>query len=170
MFELNEFNEGWYSVRNGIVYYLEGFNSYVPLYVRVVNNQQQNGFVLIEADGNVIFDTSYDNLLFKKPYEKQETETIDIQQYQQQDNNQETSEQATIQPAQNQITGAVTGLEQVTGMQVRVERSGGGSARLTGVRGCPCAGTETRPGVFGFRVNGQPQFYNINGQQVSSTG
>src|SRR3989344_1674314 len=50
--ELNEFNEGWYAVRNGIVYYLEGFNSYVPLYVRVVNNQQQNGFVLIEADGN----------------------------------------------------------------------------------------------------------------------
>ena len=42
--ELNELNEGWYSIRNGYVFYLENFDTYVPLYIKVLNPEQKNGF------------------------------------------------------------------------------------------------------------------------------
>ena len=41
--ELNQLNEGWYQIRNGFVFYLEHFDSEVPLWIRVRNNNQQNG-------------------------------------------------------------------------------------------------------------------------------
>ena len=40
--ELNKLNEGWYEIRNGFVFYLEHFDSYVPLYIKVLNPEQQN--------------------------------------------------------------------------------------------------------------------------------
>ena len=35
--ELNQLNEGWYQVINGYVYYLESFDSYIFLYIKVKN-------------------------------------------------------------------------------------------------------------------------------------
>ena len=40
--DLNQLNEGWYQIRNGFVYYLETFDSYIPLYIKVKNLEQQN--------------------------------------------------------------------------------------------------------------------------------
>ena len=97
--ELSQFNEGWYAVKNGLVYYLEGFNSYIPLYVKVLDKRQQNGFVLIEEDSTVIFDADYYKLLENKPH--YEVKASDTQQTQN----------------QNQITGAVAGLEKISGLQ-----------------------------------------------------
>lgn len=41
--ELSFLNEGWYQIRNGFVFYLDTFNSYAPLYIRMKNSEQQNG-------------------------------------------------------------------------------------------------------------------------------
>ena len=41
--DLNQLNEGWYQIRNGYVFYLEHFDFEVPLWIRVRNNNQQNG-------------------------------------------------------------------------------------------------------------------------------
>ena len=40
--DLSQLNEGWYEVRNGFVFYLDTFNSYVPLYIQILNFGQQN--------------------------------------------------------------------------------------------------------------------------------
>ena len=64
--ELNQLNEGWYKVKNGYVYYLDTFNSYVPLYIRVNNLEQQNGLFVVDADGTVSFDGSFDGLTEKE--------------------------------------------------------------------------------------------------------
>ena len=40
--ELNQLNEGWYSIRNGYVFYLETFDTYVPLYIKVKNLEQRD--------------------------------------------------------------------------------------------------------------------------------
>ena len=90
--ELNQLNEGWYQIKNGFVYYLDTFNSYVPLYIRVKNSEQQNGLLVVDEEGNVEF--------FEK--EKQLNEVQLIQ-------NQEKTQKST----QNQITGEVTGLVSV---------------------------------------------------------
>ena len=45
--DLSSLNEGWYEIRNGFVFYLETFDSYVPLYIRVKNLEQQNGYKVI---------------------------------------------------------------------------------------------------------------------------
>ena len=42
--QLSYLNEGFYEIRNGYVYYFDTFNSYVPLYIKVLNQEQQNGF------------------------------------------------------------------------------------------------------------------------------
>ena len=47
--ELNQLNEGWYKISNGYVYYLDTFNSYVPLYIKVKNQEQQNGLKKISG-------------------------------------------------------------------------------------------------------------------------
>ncbi len=54
--DLSQLNEGWYKIRNGFVYYLDTFNSNVPLYIRVLNAEQQNGLLVVDEDGNVKFD------------------------------------------------------------------------------------------------------------------
>ena len=45
--DLSSLNEGWYHIRNGYVYYLEHFDSSVPLYIKVSNPGQQNGHKVI---------------------------------------------------------------------------------------------------------------------------
>ena len=45
--ELSYLNEGWYEIRNGFVFYLETFTSYVPLYIKVKNLEQQNGLLVV---------------------------------------------------------------------------------------------------------------------------
>src|SRR3989338_9167595 len=45
--ELIQLNEGWYQVKNGLVYYLEAFDSSIPLYIRVLNPEQQNGMLVV---------------------------------------------------------------------------------------------------------------------------
>ncbi len=52
--ELNQLNEGWYEIRSGHVFYLESFDSYVNLYIRVNSPQHQNGVFVVDADGNII--------------------------------------------------------------------------------------------------------------------
>ena len=51
--DLSQLNEGWYQIKNGFVYYLETFDSYVPLYIKVKNQEQQNGLLVVDEDGNV---------------------------------------------------------------------------------------------------------------------
>jgi len=63
--ELNQLNLGWYQIKNGFVYYLEHFDSPVPLYIRVDSPQQQNGMMIVEEDGTIEFDESF-NRLFEK--------------------------------------------------------------------------------------------------------
>ena len=51
--ELNQLNQGWYQIRKGYVFYLDSFNSYVPLWIKVNNLEQQDGIISVDADGNV---------------------------------------------------------------------------------------------------------------------
>ena len=51
--ELNQLNEGWYSIRNGYVFYLEHFDAYAPIYIKVLNPEQKNGLLVVDEDGNV---------------------------------------------------------------------------------------------------------------------
>ena len=51
--DLNQLNEGWYQIRNGFVFYLEHFDFEVPLWIRVRNDNQQNGMFVVDVDGNV---------------------------------------------------------------------------------------------------------------------
>ncbi|MBI2542351.1 hypothetical protein HYV80_06595 [Candidatus Woesearchaeota archaeon] len=53
--ELNFLNEGWYEIRKGFVFYLDTFNSYVPLYIKVKNFEQQNGLLAVDMGGNIEF-------------------------------------------------------------------------------------------------------------------
>jgi|GEM_PF-6077060 hypothetical protein len=53
--ELSFLNEGWYEIRNGFVFYLDTFNSYVPLYIKILNQEQQNGLLAVDAEGNIEF-------------------------------------------------------------------------------------------------------------------
>src|SRR3989338_6255573 len=46
--ELKYFNEGWYELRSGYVFYLESFGSYVPLNLKVRNPYNLN---VLRADG-----------------------------------------------------------------------------------------------------------------------
>ncbi|GEM_PF-2604318 len=85
---LNQLNEGWYKVIKGNVFYLEHFDSLVSLHIVIKNPEQQNGIFVVDAEGNVEFEGNADKLV---------------------DNlNQNNA---------NQITGEVTGLEGVSGMQ-----------------------------------------------------
>ncbi|MBS3104881.1 hypothetical protein J4234_01345 [Candidatus Woesearchaeota archaeon] len=52
---LNQLNEGWYEVRNGFVFYLDTFNSYVPLYIRIANIEYNDGLLVVDENGNVEF-------------------------------------------------------------------------------------------------------------------
>ena len=54
--ELNQLNEGWYQITNGYVYYLESFDSYVFLNIKVKNPDERNGLLVVDADGNIKFD------------------------------------------------------------------------------------------------------------------
>ena len=60
--ELSQLNEGWYSIKNGFVYYLETFDSYVPLWIKVKNPEQRNGLFVVDKEGNIEFDESFDGL------------------------------------------------------------------------------------------------------------
>ena len=40
--ELNYLNEGWYQIVNGYVFYLEHFDAYVPIYIKVRNLEQHD--------------------------------------------------------------------------------------------------------------------------------
>lgn len=60
--ELSQLNEGWYRISNGFVYHLDTFDSYVPLYIKVKNLQQQNGLLVIDENGVIRFSESFDGL------------------------------------------------------------------------------------------------------------
>ena len=53
--DLSQLNEGWYSIRSGFVFYLEHFDSEIPLYIKIQNPMQQNGMLAVDSDGNVEF-------------------------------------------------------------------------------------------------------------------
>src|SRR3989338_5337301 len=57
--ELSSFNEGFYLVKEGYVFYVESAASYIPLYIKVNDIQQQNGMISIDEDGTMEFDGSY---------------------------------------------------------------------------------------------------------------
>ena len=50
---MSQLNEGWYQIKNGYVFYLESFNTPIPIYIKVKNSHQQNGMFVVEQDGNV---------------------------------------------------------------------------------------------------------------------
>lgn len=64
--ELSSLNEGWYYIKNGYVYYLEHFDSYAPLFIRVMDLGQQNGLLLVDENGKAMFDESFSGLAEKK--------------------------------------------------------------------------------------------------------
>ena len=99
--ELSQLNEGWYQIRNGFVFYLDTFNSYVLLYIRVKNPEHQNGLFVVDEDGNVEFYDKEQQLIQYE--EKSQTQIIEAE---------------TEKSTQNQITGQVTGLEKVSGFAV----------------------------------------------------
>ena len=94
--ELSQLNEGWYEIRNGFVFYLDTFNSYVPLYIRVKNLEQQNGLLVVDANGAIEFHNNVNRLNEKEVVDKKYEEST-----------------------QNQITGRVSGLESVSVFQVK---------------------------------------------------
>ena len=48
--ELSYLNEGFYEIRKGFVFYLEAFDSYVPLWIKVRNPEQQNGMLAVDEE------------------------------------------------------------------------------------------------------------------------
>lgn len=90
--ELNHLNEGWYEIRSGFVFYLETFNSYVPLYIKVLNPKQQNGLLAVDDEGDLRFETRIEYAKNEIPAEKIEEKSV-----------------ATT------MTGKVTGMERVSG-------------------------------------------------------
>jgi len=83
-----QLNEGWYQVKNGNVFYLESFDSALPLYIKIINPKQQNGLIVIDSEGNILFDENAWELASK---DKVEYETG------------------------NAITGMAIGMEKVSG-------------------------------------------------------
>ena len=92
--DLNHLNEGFYEIRNGNVLYLESFDSYIPLYIKIINPQQQNGILVVDADGNIEFKEKFNDLVEKQIAVGKDGEIIENE---------------------NLITGEVTGLERVSG-------------------------------------------------------
>ena len=90
--ELSQLNEGWYSVRNGYVFYLEHFDSAVPLYVKINNQRFWNGFLVVDADGNIEFRESFEEIAKKE----------------------NTDEDVEEKSVATTITGRVTGMERVS--------------------------------------------------------
>jgi len=70
--ELSQLNEGWYEINNGYVYYLDTFNSYVPLYIKVKNPEEHNGILGVEKDGTIIFYKDFNLLPEKEVVEEKE--------------------------------------------------------------------------------------------------
>src|SRR3989338_4222412 len=99
--ELSQLNEGFYEIRSGFVLYLEHFDSYVPLWIKVKSPEEQNGLLLVEADGKLSFDESFEGLTDEKAVE----ETA-------------SNEESAQNQIQNQITGEVTGMEEVSGFAI----------------------------------------------------
>ena len=92
---LNQLNEGWYEIRNGFVYYLQDFDTPIPLYIRIKNSNQQNGLLSVDYDGTIIFDSKF--------HSKNEV-------------NENTFEEKIVATT---ISGRVTGLEKVSGFEDR---------------------------------------------------
>lgn len=88
--ELSYLNEGWYEIRNGFVFYLDTFDSYVPLYIKILNREQQNGLLSIDEYGAMEFGTAVNLLKEKEVVDKDEA-------------------------AENEITGKVTGFDSISG-------------------------------------------------------
>lgn len=77
--ELNQLNEGWYQITNGYVYYLESFDSYVFLYIKIRNPDEQNGLLVVDADGNIKFDETFRGLPGKQVvYDEKKDENAEI--------------------------------------------------------------------------------------------
>ncbi|MBI2559092.1 hypothetical protein HYW20_07260 [Candidatus Woesearchaeota archaeon] len=91
--ELSQLNEGWYQIRNGYVFYLDSFSSYIPIWIKIQNPEEQNGLLVVDADGTIKFDRTFTGL--------PESEAGD--------------EEENKQLTPNQITGDVTGMEMVSG-------------------------------------------------------
>ncbi|MEK6943586.1 MAG: hypothetical protein AABX00_05980 [Nanoarchaeota archaeon] len=106
---LSQLNEGWYEIRNGFVFYLEDFNTPVPLYIRL-KNSNQNGMAVVDSDGTVSFEESSDKLVEKIITDK------DIRK----------------SSSSNQITGNAVGMSAVTGMQTATPPTFTGTASSIG--------------------------------------
>ncbi|MBI2654971.1 hypothetical protein HYX06_00920 [Candidatus Woesearchaeota archaeon] len=100
--ELKHLNEGWYELRNGYVFYLESFDSYAPLNLKVKSPSGLDGLAVVDSYGKIEF-TDYDETAEIQYPEEQETDEIQYSQKQQE--------------SRNFITGEVTGLEGISGMQ-----------------------------------------------------
>jgi len=98
--ELSQLNEGWYYIKNGYVYYVEHFDSYVFLNLKVRNPRYDNGLLVVNADGTTEFDESFDGPPEYSTYSNANSNT---------DNNKEQ------ELSKNQISGEVTGLESISG-------------------------------------------------------
>ena len=109
VYSLSQLNEGWYQVRNGYVYYLENFDSFVPLSIKIKNPSNLNGLVVVDSSGKVTFDSNQWNLPDKQANEKSSETQITGDATRLENTNQETN--------QNIITGEVSGLEGITGFQ-----------------------------------------------------
>ncbi|MBI2650350.1 hypothetical protein HYX04_03475 [Candidatus Woesearchaeota archaeon] len=110
--ELSQLNEGWYEVRNGFVFYLDTFNSYAPLYIRIAGIEYKDGLLVVDKDGNVEFSYRI-NGLNEKVIADEETEEIENEEH----------------FVENEISGNVVG---ITG-NAEIEILGNGGIRVGGV-------------------------------------
>ncbi len=92
--DLSQLNEGWYQIRNGYVYYLDSFSSYIPIWIKIINPEEQNGLLVVDADGTTKFDRTFTGL--------PESEVAD-------------DEEIIFE---NQISGNAVGMEKVSGFTV----------------------------------------------------
>ncbi|HLC49815.1 MAG TPA: hypothetical protein VJI97_00120 [Candidatus Nanoarchaeia archaeon] len=115
---LSQLNEGWYEIRNGFVFYLEDFNTPIPLYIRL-KNSQQNGLAVVDADGTVSFEETSNKLVEKIITDKDIRKNSD--------------------DGSNLITGNVAGLSAVTGMQATQPRPNANPSPPPGAPAAPQA-------------------------------
>ncbi|MBI2659039.1 hypothetical protein HYX05_02990 [Candidatus Woesearchaeota archaeon] len=98
---LSQLNEGWYEVRNGFLFYLDTFNSYVPLYIRIADIGYKDGLLVVDGEGNVEFSYRINGVNEKVAADEENENT-------------ETSSDKVTAAAIRDITGDVTGGQTIT--------------------------------------------------------
>ncbi len=87
--DLSQLNEGWYEIINGHVFYLDTFDYYIPLYIKIKDKDYQNVLLVVDSDGTIEIKKIQPKVKFFS------------------DENQEST--------QNRITGKAIGMERVSG-------------------------------------------------------